>query len=117
MPNDINVQPVCPVQATRDVAGDVKTSAIAMPEAQQPTTPSPIPNPTLRLDPALGLVVLEFHSDTGAVTSSIPSQRQLQAYQKWDATHFGTAPDGARDTSAQQQEETPLYAARRSSVS
>ena len=38
------------------------------------------PNPTLRLDSSLGMVVLEFHDDAGEVTRSIPSQRQLDAY-------------------------------------
>jgi hypothetical protein len=58
--------------------------------------PSPIINPTLRLEPGLGLVVIEFRNDTGAVTTSIPSQRQLQAYQRWDVTHFGPTPLGRR---------------------
>jgi len=50
------------------------------------TAPIPVisspgsPNPTLRLDAALGLVVIEFLGKTGAVTSSIPTQQQLQAY-------------------------------------
>jgi len=51
-------------------------------------------NPSLRLDPALGLVVLEFHSDSGAVTTSIPSERQLEAYQRWTQTGIGAPPGG-----------------------
>ena len=53
-----------------------------------------IANPSLRLDPALGLVVLEFHSDSGAVTSSIPSERQLEAYQRWTQAGIGAPPGG-----------------------
>lgn len=39
-----------------------------------------IPNPTLRLDGSLGMVVLEFYDASGAITASIPSQRVLDAY-------------------------------------
>lgn len=59
------------------------------------TAPSPAqPNPSLQLDPALGLVVIEFRNDSGAVTESIPSERQLEAYQRWATTHFGPVPNG-----------------------
>jgi len=52
----------------------------------EPTVPSrPIPNPTLRLDSSLGMVVLEFHDNQGAVTGSIPSQRVLDAYRNHSA--------------------------------
>ena len=60
----------------------------------------PIPNPTLRFDPVLGLVVIEFYSTTGAVTTSVPSQRQLQEYQRWNVTHLGQTPDGITDPGA-----------------
>ena len=76
----------------------------SVPAIQQRTSPEeplqavsaapPILNPTLRLDAALGLVVIEFRNESGAVTRSIPSQRQLQAYQRWEATRFGPAPNG-----------------------
>src|SRR4029078_1993284 len=52
----------------------------------------PILNATLRLDAVLGLVVFEFRNQSGAVTTSIPGQRQLQGYQRWEATRFGPAP-------------------------
>ena len=42
----------------------------------------PFPNPSLRIDGALGLVVLEFHDSSGRVASSIPSARQLDAYRR-----------------------------------
>jgi hypothetical protein len=60
----------------------------------------PILNPTLRLDAVLGLVVIEFRNQSGAVTTSIPSQRQLQAYQRWEATRFGPAPYGQANARA-----------------
>jgi hypothetical protein len=40
----------------------------------------PYVNPSLRLDPALGLVVIEFRDEAGELTSTIPSQRQIEAY-------------------------------------
>jgi hypothetical protein len=49
--------------------------------AQTPQAPPPIgPNPRLRLDPALGIVVLEFLDSGGKVERSAPSQAQLEAY-------------------------------------
>lgn len=59
----------------------------------------PMPNPTLRFDPVLGLVVIEFYSTTGTVTTSVPSQRQLHEYQKWNVTHLGQNPHGITDSS------------------
>jgi hypothetical protein len=49
-------------------------------------------NPSFRLDPTVGFVVIEFHDNTGAVTSTIPSQRQLQAYRSHQATPPGEQP-------------------------
>ena len=46
----------------------------------------PFTNPDLRLDPALGLVVIEFHDDSGKLTNSIPSQRQIDAYRQHGQT-------------------------------
>lgn len=40
----------------------------------------PQPNPRLRLDPALGVVVMEFRSGPGVPARSIPSERELAAY-------------------------------------
>jgi hypothetical protein len=37
-------------------------------------------NPSYVLDLGLGLVVLQYYDQQGNVTSSIPSERQLQAY-------------------------------------
>lgn len=76
------------------------------------TMPSPAqPNPSLQLDPALGLVVIEFLNDSGAVTDSIPSERQLEAYQRWATTHFGPVPNGMPTMGA-----TPVIPAQREHV-
>jgi len=37
-------------------------------------------NPVSRLDPALGIVVLDFYNGQGVETSSIPTQKQLESY-------------------------------------
>jgi hypothetical protein len=41
---------------------------------------SALPNPTLRLDAALGIVVIEFGNAAGEIANSIPTQQQLEAY-------------------------------------
>jgi hypothetical protein len=101
MPNDFNIQSIGAVHAASDSAGDTTVAAITPPEpppAPTPSTPWQLPNPRLRLDPTLGLVVLEFHNDTnGAVTRTIPSQSQLEAYQRWDVTKFGPPPAGRHE--------------------
>jgi hypothetical protein len=95
MPNDLAVQPLTAVRANTEIGSEAKAPVNLPPFHPEPTAnPSPVTNPSLRLDPALGIVVLEFHNDAGAVTTSVPSQRQLQAYQKWDVTHFGPTPVG-----------------------
>jgi hypothetical protein len=93
MPNDLVVRPLTAVHTGTEGSAEAKPAANQpLPQPERAANPSPIPNPSLRLDSALGLVVLEFRSDTGVVTKSIPSQRQLQAYQKWAETHAGPAP-------------------------
>jgi hypothetical protein len=94
MPSDITVQPVAAVRSASDLSDEVQASAIAPAPPQPVATPLPTPNPILRLDPELGMVVIEFHDTSGAVTTSIPSQYQLAAYQKWTVTHFGPTPSG-----------------------
>lgn len=49
--------------------------------AQAPAPPPPIgPNPRLRLDPALGVVVMEFLDQAGKLRHSAPTEEQLRAY-------------------------------------
>jgi hypothetical protein len=93
MPNDLVVQSLMAVRTGTEGGSEAKAAASQPPpQPERAANPSPFPNPSLRLDSALGLVVLEFRSDTGVVTASIPSQRQLQAYQKWAETHAGPTP-------------------------
>ena len=77
MPNELTVPAVQPAS--------VPGNAPASTATQAPTAPTQAPsfaNPSLRLDPALGLVVIEFHNDAGSVTRSIPSQQQIDAYKR-----------------------------------
>jgi hypothetical protein len=46
-------------------------------EAASPVTPGP--NPSQRLDPALGIIILQFHDGSGK-TVTLPTQRMLAAY-------------------------------------
>jgi hypothetical protein len=92
MQNDLTIQPVAASHAANDAASEAKTpTAQPYPEPKpEPVAhPMPIANPTLRFNAALGLLVIEFFNNSGAVTTSIPSQRQIQEYQKWNATHIG----------------------------
>ncbi len=64
-----------------------------------------LPNPSLRLDSQLGLVVIEFRNDSGMVTESIPTQRQLQAYRDSERTGSNTsaAPVTVQQTASAKQ--------------
>ncbi|MDE2005434.1 MAG: hypothetical protein KGI51_02610 [Rhodospirillales bacterium] len=62
----------------------------------------------MRLDAGLGLVVLEFHGASGAVTSTIPSAQQIAAYRRWQEASLG----GARAAAA----EPPMPAASGSAI-
>jgi len=94
IPNDIGVQFVQPVSIGSAGAETRAAPYFQPPVAEQSVSAPAIANPSLRLDPALGLVILQFHSDTGAPTTSIPSERQLEAYQRWTQTGLGTPPAG-----------------------
>ncbi|MGC1407327.1 MAG: hypothetical protein WA864_00115 [Acetobacteraceae bacterium] len=99
MPNDLTIPAVAANAFGNNTA--VKTKAVAV----EPTTvadPAPATpltvNPVIRLDQSLGLVVIEFRNASGAITTSIPSQQQLEAYQRWDDTRLGPMPPGCTDT-------------------
>jgi hypothetical protein len=87
MSSDLSIGAVAsgPAIRTTEAAPAEPTSAAGAGTASPGT-----PNPTLRLDPALGLVVIEFLSKAGTITSSIPTQRELTAYQEGTAQPPGT---------------------------
>jgi hypothetical protein len=96
MSNDLTVQPVSAVRSGSDVVGNARASPISTPSHAQLAPSSHLPNPNLRLDATLGLVVIEFRNERGAITESIPSERQLEAYQRWQTTSVGPSPAGCR---------------------
>ena len=93
MSNDLTVPSITTAAAAAEPAGQAKAAVSVSAVDVKPVTLVE-PNPSLELDPALGLVVIQFRNDSGAVTDSIPSERQLAAYQRWATTHFGPAPSG-----------------------
>jgi hypothetical protein len=54
--------------------------------AAPPAAPPIGPNPRLRLDPALGVVVMEFLDSGGKVARSTPTEAQLRAYRQAQIT-------------------------------
>ncbi len=80
-------------------------------QAAASASASPYVNPTLRLDAELGLVVMEFRDDSGAVTSTIPSERQIEAYRAHqDPTHQARSADAgsaAAEPAPTREEEPP----------
>jgi hypothetical protein len=85
MPNDLSISAIgLPVAAPARVP-----SYHPAPTQTGNPTPAgpPPPSPTLRFDPAAGVLVIEFHNDAGEITNSIPTQQQLEAYR----SHAGSA--------------------------
>ncbi len=100
MPNDLTIPRIGVAAAAVDVArsrtGVPADKATADGATGQPPAASRVlPNPTLRLDPGLAIVVIEFRDGAGGVRSSIPTERQLEAYRSEDRGNIG-APQ--RDT-------------------
>jgi hypothetical protein len=116
MPNDLSIQAAAPVNTGRGPAMPIMPAATVAsveqiaPSAMPSSSPTPAsPNPTLTLNAALGLVVIEFRNAAGSVTSQIPTVQQIQAYQLWQVSGIGPAPslgasgdDGAPPAAAAQ---------------
>jgi hypothetical protein len=84
MPSDLSVKAVGPVLGSSGNATQPKPETLTPPATAPPAAaPVLVTNPTLRFDVAAGLVVIEFRDASGNVTTSIPSLRQLEAYQVW----------------------------------
>jgi hypothetical protein len=86
MSNPLSIQAALPIRGSGDSTAPSRSAAPAEAPAAKP-----VPlfvNPSFKFDPTVGLVVIDFHNDSGAVTDSIPSQRQLEAYR----THRETPP-------------------------
>ncbi|WP_431304302.1 hypothetical protein [Sediminicoccus sp. BL-A-41-H5] len=61
-------------------AATATATAPAAPAAAPPPPPPIGPNPRMRLDPALGIVVTEFLDASGKPARSVPSASQIEAY-------------------------------------
>jgi hypothetical protein len=84
MPNDLSVSVLGPAVP---MAG--RTAPPPIPARPNPTAERVLPNPTLRLEAALGLVVIEFRNDRGAIENSYPSERQLAVYRANELAGIG----------------------------
>jgi hypothetical protein len=87
-----------PSAMIRDITATPRPGAVALaPDTTPrrtdaaPTNPAApmLPNPRLRIDAALNIVVLELRDDGGAISRSIPSAQEIKAYRD------GTAETGA----------------------
>ena len=108
MPSDLTVSRVT---APAAAGGDTRP-APPPPRGVAAAPPgTAMPNPSLRLDPALSMVVIEFRDDSGAVRSSIPSQQQLDAYRAWERSNTGPPPRGAEAEVPPAPSTTPASAA------
>lgn len=79
MPSDLALRAVPatdPPRAPARAAGPERDAGAPPPPVTSPATP----NPRLRLDGSLGMVVIEFRDAVGDVANTIPSPRQIAAY-------------------------------------
>ena len=74
------IQPL-PSLAPSRPAGSATASPVAEPKHDAGRS-SPGPNPALRIDPQLGIVVLEFSDAQGKTVSSLPTERVLAEYRR-----------------------------------
>jgi hypothetical protein len=82
-----------PVPGSGETTAPARGTAPSQTEAAPTTKPVQLfVNPSYRFDPTVGLVVIEFHNDTGGVSNSIPSARQLEAYRTHQETPPGEVP-------------------------
>jgi hypothetical protein len=93
MPNDLSIQVAAPASTGSGGSAPAKPAATAAPLEQITPAPMTSPNPTLQLNAALGLVVIEFRNNAGTVISSIPTTQQLEAYRLWQESGTGPPPN------------------------
>ena len=85
---------------TAGASSGVRSSATPFTAAETSITQAPLhPNPSFYIDASLGLVVMEFRSGSGGVSSTIPTSQQLEAYRRAAGTHHaGSAEVGTDPT-------------------
>lgn len=115
MSNELTIPPVRTTPTTTDAP---KAPPTRPARVEPPTAAAkPYVNPSLRLDAELGLVVIEFRGEDGALTATIPSERQIQAYRvhqeprQREVTREAPT-DAPSETPAQTRAEVPADAAR-----
>lgn len=99
MASDLSV-PKVGATATAVEPGRVRVSGqppqlatVSAPPAESAPDPAkPMANPTLRLDPGLALVVIEFRDGAGKVRETIPTEAQLEAYRATQRSSTGPVP-------------------------
>ncbi|MFC7475940.1 hypothetical protein ACFQS7_16330 [Dankookia sp. GCM10030260] len=90
--------PLPPPRAAAPPSEAVPPQAAARASSDSTPAASPgLPNPSLRLDPALGLVVLEFRDGAGR-TATLPTERELDAYRNAGGRPEPTPPPPAAGT-------------------
>jgi hypothetical protein len=95
MPSDVSVKAVGPVLGTSENPAGPNLEKFTPPALTPPSAPPVLViSPSLRFDPASGLVVIEFHDQAGDVTTSIPTLQQLEAYRIWGRPSEGPAASG-----------------------
>ena len=100
MPNDLSIPAVAQPNPGSSAAAPSKPAVAAAPVEQTTPTATDAPNPTMALNAALGLVVIEFRNNAGAITNSIPTVQQMQAYQLWQVSGIGRPPNLGASMSA-----------------
>ena len=97
MLNDLSILAVPPLRGSGDTAVPQRPPASAATPAPETAQPGKLyANPDFHFDPAAGLVVIEFRNESGKVTNTIPTQRQLDAYR----SHQDAPGDAPGDTPA-----------------
>jgi hypothetical protein len=95
MSNQLSIQSALSALGSADTPPQTRVSTPApAPTPVTTDTPAPKPvqlfvNPSYRFDPTVGIEVIQFHDNSGDVSSTIPSQRQLAAYRSHQATPPG----------------------------
>jgi hypothetical protein len=105
MSNQLSIQSALPVLGSGESQTQTRGSMQVQGSVQAPVlppVPKPVPlfvNPSRQFDPTVGIEVIQFHDSAGAVSSTIPSQRQLAAYRSHQATLPGEpSPEPPRTT-------------------
>lgn len=87
MINQLSFPQLQPKDGLRSSSGSIGAER---PSGAAPPAPSPEvgpPNPRMRIDRDLGMVVIEFRDSVGRVSMSLPTTRELEAYRS--AIMFG----------------------------